>query len=239
MISKKIQPYLLLALLPLLVLLGSLPSHGNDEKPKRALRKIHDLDKAIVDMEDPSRETSHQPEKVMDLLRISPGQHVADIGAGTGYFSFRLATRVGSQGRVFAVEIEERLLDYLRQKMKRQSVENLILVKSSTDSPNLPTGSCDRILVVDTYNYFSDPVGFMGNVSKALKQGGVVAIINRYEFRAATGSKNKRQSRLALVSEVVEEMGKAGLELKESHDVLKERYFLVFQQKRPEALQVP
>ena len=79
-------------------------------------------------------------------------------------------------------------------------------------------------LVVDTYNYFADPVTFMKELKGALKPGGVVAIINRYRFK-----QSKAKVRLALVSEVIEEMGKAGFRLKDSRDILSERFFLIFQ----------
>lgn len=196
-------------------------------------RKSIPLDKLKLKLEDPKREQMMQPDRVIDAIGVGKGDSVADVGAGTGFFSFRLATKVGVEGKVYAVDIEDELLAYIRKKMEKNKVTNIIPVKSSASDPNLPQASCDKILLVNSYAYFSDPVAFMKNIRKALKKGGLVAIIDLDEAKVKEKRKLIKKKlplpeNLRLTSEVIDEMKRAGFVLRESHDFLNSRHFLVF-----------
>ena len=212
----------------LLLLAGNSTSayakEGSFKRDER--RKSIPLNKLKTNLEDPKREKEKQPDKVIAALGVKKGETIADVGAGTGLYSFRLANRVGIEGKVYAVEIEDELLSYIRDKMAMNKVANVIPVKSSDTGPNLPDTCCDKIIVTNSYYYFKDPVMFMKNVCKGLKPGGIVAIIDLDLAKVPKNS--KLRDKLSLPSEVIEEMKSVGLELLESHDFLKTRFFLVF-----------
>ena len=163
-----------------------------------------------------------QPDRVIDVFGVKKGENVADVGAGTGYFSFRLASRLGVEGKVYAVEIQDELLDFIRKKMDADKVTNIIPLKASGSDPNLPQACCDKIIVVNTYNFISDRITYLKNMRKALKPGGLVAIID------IDATKVKPKKRIPLPSDVIEEMKRAGFVLRESHGFFATRYYLVF-----------
>lgn len=204
--------------------------HVQDDVSTRAQRReIIPLDKLKVLLEAPKRVQTMQLERVLDVLAVKGGETVADIGAGTGFFSFPLAGMVGATGKVYAVEIEDELLDFMRDKMERRNVTNIVLVKSSDSGPNLPSACCDKILVANTYIYFDQPVAFMKNLRPALKPGGLVGIIEVDEDKARSEKKLLLRSKGRFVSEVIDEMKAAGFVLRESHDFIESRFFLVFE----------
>jgi ubiquinone/menaquinone biosynthesis C-methylase UbiE len=131
-------------------------------------------------LERPEREKEEQPNKLLKLLDLKPGMIVADIGAGSGYYTFRLAEKVGPKGKVLAVDIQKEMLDIIRKRMKKDKVENIEPVLGGESDPKLPANGVDLILMVDVYHEFTCPYEMTEALIKALKPGGRLAFV---EFR--------------------------------------------------------
>jgi ubiquinone/menaquinone biosynthesis C-methylase UbiE len=125
----------------------------------------------------PEREKEEQPTKLMEVLKIQPGDVVADIGCGSGYFSFRLVDKVGPKGKVQAVDIQKEMLDIMRDKMKSKKIENIDLILGKEKDPLLPAEGTDLILLVDVYHEFSFPAEMTEAMVKALKPGGRLVFV--------------------------------------------------------------
>ncbi len=129
--------------------------------------------------EETDRDAQKEAQQVMDFLRIGPGMTVADVGAGDGYFTVRLARRVGPTGRVIATDVLPEHLERLRARVTREGLSNVDFVLSRYDDPALPAGAVDVALLVRMYHEIEQPYAFMWRLRDALKQDGVVAISER------------------------------------------------------------
>jgi protein-L-isoaspartate O-methyltransferase len=125
----------------------------------------------------PEREREEKPAKLLEALKLKPGDVVADIGAGSGYFSFRLAEKVGDKGRVYAVDIQPEMLDLIRARMTERKVSNIVPVLGEEADPKLPDGAVDLILLVDVYHEFSHPYEMTVAMTRALKPGGRIVFV--------------------------------------------------------------
>lgn len=132
-------------------------------------------------LERPEREQEERPDLAIPALKLRTGDAVADIGAGTGYFSWRLALAVGATGRVYAVEIQQEMLDDLGKAMSSRGVTNVIPTLGTITAPGLPKDSIDLAIMVDVYHEFSEPFEMMQAICASLKPGGRVAFV---EYRA-------------------------------------------------------
>jgi len=128
----------------------------------------------------PDRDLWQRPDQIMDALGVADASVVADIGAGTGYFSWRLAKEVGPSGRVYAVDIQQEMLDLLAQKMAERKVTNVVPVLGNITDPRLPANAVDCAIMVDVYHEFSHPFEMMQSICRSLKPGGRVVFV---EFR--------------------------------------------------------
>jgi predicted methyltransferase len=127
------------------------------------------------------RESEERPQLMIDALQIKPGQTIADLGAGSGYYSFRIAPLVGEQGNVLAIDVEPRMLKIIAERAKREAVANVTTVLSTPSDPNLEPDSVDLLFMVDVYHELEFPLEMMTKVRDALKPGGRVALI---EYKA-------------------------------------------------------
>ena len=169
------------------------------------------------------RDGWQQPERVVEALSIAPGARVADLGSGTGYFTFRLADATGEQGRVYAVDLDEQLVEYLAERAREEGYPQVEAVQAEPDDPKLPDGAVDLVFTCNTYHHIGDRDDYFRRLKSSLRPGGRVAIV---ELRPAWYT---RFFPHATSSELIErEMSGAGYQLVESHDWLSRQHFLVF-----------
>jgi predicted methyltransferase len=138
-------------------------------------------------LEGPDRDTWQRPEQIMDALAIADGARVADIGAGAGWFTIRLARRVGPNGIVYAQDIQREPLEAIRRRVGREGLRNVETRLATETSPNLPIGMLDAVLIVDTYPEVADRVALLRDLGAALKPGGRIGIVNYKPGRGGPG----------------------------------------------------
>lgn len=172
--------------------------------------------------DDPKRDAWQKPAEVIKALALAPGSVVGDIGAGTGYFSVRLA-KLLPNGRIFAADVEQSMVRYLIERSARESLPNMTPVLARNDTPGLPA-KVDLGLMVDTYHHIEGRERYFHGIEELLKPGARVAII---DFRMDSPEGPPKHSRLT-PEQVIAEMARAGYALAERHDFLPRQYFLVF-----------
>jgi ubiquinone/menaquinone biosynthesis C-methylase UbiE len=132
-------------------------------------------------LERKERELEEDPDLAMRLIRVARGSTVADLGAGSGYFTIRLAKAVGMDGKVYAVDIQQGMLDLLQRAVTKEKLTNVTPVLGAADDPRLPAASLDLVLMVDVYHELSSPQTTLGHLKNALKPGGRLVLL---EYRA-------------------------------------------------------
>jgi SAM-dependent methyltransferase len=170
----------------------------------------------------PGREERLQINRVMDILGITPGKAVADIGAGSGWFTVRAARRVGAGGMVYAVDINPEAVKYVGERAQKEQLQNVKTILSKADDPLLPANSVDAVLLLKAYHEVAQPVALLRNLRGALRAGAKVGIIDRNGNGEDHGVGR---------DVVIREAKEAGYELVKEYDFVKGDkmdYFLVF-----------
>lgn len=181
-------------------------------------------------LERPQRERQEQTARVLASLKIRLGDVVADIGAGSGYYTVRLARLVGPRGRVKAVDIQQEMLDLIRRKQNGQNFRNIDLVLGKADDPNLPAGSVDLVLLVDVYHEFEYPFEMMRHLISALKPGGRIAFV---EFKLEDPRIPIKLVHKMSEAQVLKEMQPFKLAHKETIRTLPWQHVIIFEKPSP------
>jgi len=187
-----------------------------------------DLDSYITQLSSPARDAWQKPDQVVSALGLSTGQTACDIGSGPGYFTLRLARAVGPSGFVYAVDVEARMLQALRERLEKAHVRNVAPVLAVSDDPLLPPAACDLVLLVDTYHHFPDRSAYLQRLRRSLKPGGRIVNIDYHRRPTPVGPPlDHRVARDAFLGEAKA----VGLALAEEQTFLPYQYFLVLQPK--------
>ena len=202
---------ILLVILPVLIVLGTVLSDGCTTLKRLAYEGL-------------GRDDWQQPERVISALGIQQGETIADLGAGSGYFTFRLADATGSSGTVYAADVDRGIVEYLNQRAREGGYKNVRGILSESDDPLLPPHGIDLIFSCNTYHHLKRRVDYFTNMRKYLRDGGRVAII---DFSGKTWFQ-RLLGHITPVEVIKFEMEAAGYRLKDEHDFLSKQGFLVF-----------
>ena len=173
----------------------------------------------------PERELEEEPDKALDALGIAPGSTVADVGAGAGYMTWRMAARVGPSGRVYANEIQPRMLDLLKRNMDERKIANVVPVLGEIDDPKLPANSIDLILLVDVYHEFSEPQKMLRRMRQSLKPDGRLVLV---EYRAEDPQVPIRPEHKMTVEQVKMEVTPEGYRFDKVIETLPRQHIIIF-----------
>jgi ubiquinone/menaquinone biosynthesis C-methylase UbiE len=190
--------------------------------PDHMEHRFDDPERYAKEFDDPGRDAWQMPARIIETLGVHAGQSVADIGAGTGYFSMRLA-QAPAAPTVYAADIEPSMVEYLRARAAKAGLKNVIAVQASAGSPNLPA-PVDTVLVVDTYHHIADRVEYFRKLRASLKPSGRLAII---DFRKDAPAGPPPQFRFT-EAQITSELTRAGYRLAETYTFLPRQLFLVY-----------
>lgn len=219
------------------------------EKPRYEHRRIHDPDgigkfymgREIAQvmghlgagwLERPERDQEEEPAKLLRALKLKEGDHVADIGAGTGYFTMPMARIVGATGRIYAVEIQPEMLSIIKRRAGSMGLKNIVPILGKVTDPKLPAEKIDLILMVDVYHEFSFPYEMTEAMIKALKVGGRLVFV---EYRAEDAWVPIKPVHKMMERQVLKEMEPWPLRHVETNPVLPRQHIIIFEKTAPKS----
>ena len=215
------------------ILLPALLGVGGEQDHKKHDRHKHDrpmhhhqwsVDEWLERLESPSRAAWQKPDEVVTALGLRAGDAVADIGAGSGYFSTRFARAVGETGKVFAVDIDDGLIEYLRERAAKEKLNNMEPVLSKPDDPNLAPQSVDLVFICNVLHHVESRASYYKKLAAALRPGGRIAVIDFFKRELPVGP--GVEMKIAR-EEMVRELSDSGFQLRREFDFLPYQYFLV------------
>jgi arsenite methyltransferase len=193
------------------------------------VHKLHADSKAyIAALDDPARDEYQKPHDVMMALGLKGGERIADIGAGSGYFTMRFARHVGDTGRVYAIDVSPDMILHLNRQVRAAGVDNVRTLLVPADDPLLAGASVDLVFICNTWHHIANHPPYLEKLRAALKPGGRVVIIDFQKYDIPVGPPPEMK---AARESVVAEFEKAGFRLEASPGVLPYQYFLVFTSK--------
>ncbi|HLG99341.1 MAG TPA: class I SAM-dependent methyltransferase [Bryobacteraceae bacterium] len=177
----------------------------------------------------PEREAEEEPDKALQAIGIRRGMAVADVGAGSGFMSFKMSKLVGPAGKVYAVDIQPQMLDIIRERAQQEKVTNVQTVLDTPSDPQLPAGALDLILLVDVYHEFSQPQAMLDHMRDALKPNGRLVLL---EYRKEDPAVPILPDHKMSVSEVKAEVEPEGFQFDQVVEVLPRQHIIIFRPRK-------
>jgi ubiquinone/menaquinone biosynthesis C-methylase UbiE len=212
----------------LALMLPALTASGQDAVPRdeHQMHRVHRDPKAYISMlEDPQRDAYQKPHEVLTALGIKQGEMIADIGAGSGYFTFRLAHHAGENGKVYAVDVNPDMILHLNRRIRELKARNVVSILAAADDPLLSDRSVNRFFFCDSWHHIRAQTKYLSLVRKMLKPGGEVIMIDFHKRKQPVGP--PLPMRIAR-EDLLQQMESHGFQLKQEHTFLPYQYFLVF-----------
>ncbi|MGN6716769.1 MAG: class I SAM-dependent methyltransferase [Candidatus Binatia bacterium] len=217
---------LILLCLTLVILPFSVAAQDAVPRDGHEMHRLHNDPKAYIGaLEDPKRDAYQKPQEVMTALAIKPGEVIADIGAGSGYFTFRLAQHVGTKGKVYAVDVSPDMILHINRRMRELNVGNVVSVLSDPDDPLLPVRSIDRFFFSESWHHIENQTKYLELMKRMLKPGGQVVMIDFHKKDLPVGP--PLQMKIAK-EDLIKQMQRLGFRLQKEYTFLPYQYFLIF-----------
>jgi arsenite methyltransferase len=196
------------------------------KRDQQQMHQLHNDPKAYMKaLEDPKRDEYQKPHEVLTALNIKPGEVIADIGAGTGYFTFRLAHFVGAKGKVYAVDVSPDMIRHINRRIRETNAANVVSILAEPDDPLLADRSVNRIFICDVWHHVENQTKYLSLMKKILKPGGEVVMIDFHKKELPVGP--PMQMKVAR-EDLIKQMEANGFRLAKEHTFLPHQYFLVF-----------
>lgn len=216
----------IISLLAMLALPLSALAQDAVQRDRQQMHQLHRDSRAYIGMlDDPKRDAYQKPHEVLTALAIEPGEVIADIGAGSGYFTFRLAHRVGDKGRVYAVDISPDMIRHLNRRIRELKAMNVTAILADADDPLLADASIDRFFFSDSWHHIENQSKYLLLIKKMLKPGGEIIMIDFHKKELPVGP--PMQMKIAR-EDLIRQMESNGFRLTKEHTFLPYQYFLVF-----------
>ncbi len=177
----------------------------------------------------PEREQEERPEKAIAALHLHPGMQVGEVGAGTGFYSLRIAKQISPGGTVYANDLQPEMLDLLRKNAAREEVSNIQFIQGAESNPHLPAARLDYVLLVDVYHELAHPQAMLGEIAKSLKPDGELVLL---EFRKEDPNVPIREEHKMSVTQAKAELNASGFVLDHAVETLPWQHMLFFRVKR-------
>jgi arsenite methyltransferase len=210
------------------LVLASVSVHAQDaaKRDQHQMHELHDDPKSYIGaLEDPKRDAYQKPHEVLTALNIKPGEVIADIGAGSGYFSFRLAHFVGEKGKVYAVDVSADMVRHVNRRIRETKTTNVVTILADNDDPLLADRSVNRFFICDVWHHVENQLKYLSLMKKMLKPGGEIVMIDFHKKELPFGP--PMQMKIAR-EDVINQMEANGFRLSKEHTFLPYQYFLVF-----------
>ena len=213
-------------LLATLILPALACAQDHTHRDMQEMQHLHKDSKAYIAMlDDPKRDVYQKPHEVIAALNLKEGETIADIGAGSGYFSFRLAHHVGDPGRVYAVDVSPEMVVHLNRRIRDLKLKNVVSILAAPDDPLLADASIDRFFICDTWHHIENHDRYLALLKKMLKPGGQVVMIDFKKAQTPVGPPMEMRIER---DDLVKEMETNGFRLEAEQTFLPHQYFLVF-----------
>jgi ubiquinone/menaquinone biosynthesis C-methylase UbiE len=210
----------------LLLIPATISAQDAVKRDEQQMHRLHTDPKLYLGaLDDPKRDAYQKPQEVMGALGLKAGEVIADIGAGSGYFTFRLAHHVGDRGKVYAVDVSPDMIRHINRRIRELKAKNVVSILADPDDPLLPEASVNRFFFSDSWHHIENQTKYLSLMKKILKPGGEIVMIDFHKKELPVGP--PMQMKIAR-EDLIKQMESNGFRLMKEHTFLQYQYFLVF-----------